>query len=659
MIKLPLIFLIAVSLAAGVFAAESTSTKPPASAAPMDVSAAVARGVEFFRAQATPQPGTNESGWLFHPLPGNFAQVVGWKTNSVHFKIVEITIPGYSYEDPYEVLVPGPSPTDPLVKQIRYRTIRHDPSKDRKESREVHDPKGPIVHEIPYPIWDKDYGDRWPYGGIGNNGLAILALKRCGVKFEDPLLNQTAYNLARLINSFGYPDATHDLAWLTAGFAVMPGDDFKRLTEQCAAKLLDGQLTTGPAAGLWGPVCVNTAMGSALIKTLGKWGEERKALHKELLEEQAKKVKGKQTTRAQRLEDDLAKLDARLTDLQENSSRIAQLGLLLFDIFGHVQHGMDNWGRRVLQYQGERFGIENLPYVIQNQMSTDLQSTSLALFALRSAYENGRLPMKTWRPEGTKVITGPGAPPPAPPSDFPPPREARDVIALAAKALTTARPADGQWPELNIHQRVTDYVWLKSIPQVISNEFPKLPQPVTLASVCQGAAALANIQFMQTGKAGATALENAACRSMIQELTATKYVPTNIAVRLPYDALLQLTAPRTKAGKTLRTDFTTWNQLADWVLLQQNASGEWGGEKGKVLMPSTSLFALRTVLKDIKDADIVKMYDKPHLTPAFFHPGNKYRYSASEAAYFTAAALLYLSDGIPVTLAPEKPVAKP
>ncbi|MCG3149037.1 MAG: hypothetical protein PCFJNLEI_02489 [Verrucomicrobiae bacterium] len=646
--KTTLALLLAVSLSGHLRATETNSTSP------VDVTSAVARGIQFFRDYATPQIGTNENSWLFHPLPGNFAQVIGWKTNDVRYKEITVTIPGYQYADPYEVLVPGASPTDPLVRQTHYRSVTRDPSKDRQETRLTPDPNGPITRPYFTPIFDKDSGERWPYGGLGNNGLAILALRHCGVKHDDPLVSTPAYNLLHIVNSFGIPDNTHDLAWLTAGFAVMPGSEFKELTEQFASKLLDGQITTGPGTGLWGPVCVNTAMGSALIKTLGKWADDKKALRLELNAELAKKTTGKPTTRAQRLEAELEALDTRLTDLQEKSSRITQNGLLLYNIFGHRSLGWDAWGRRTLNHQGERFNIELFPYIIQNQISADLQSTALALYALRIAFENGRLPLKTWRPETPRPVNTPAAPS----SDFPPPREARDVIALAARALTAARPTDGQWPELNFHQPVTDYAWLKSITQVNPTEFPKLPQPVTLVSICNGTAALANIQIIQTGKAVPTPLESATCRPLFQDLQAGKLILTNFLSRLPYDALLQCTAPRTKTGKTVRTDFTDWNAMANWLIQQQTASGEWGRTKGQVFMPSTSLVALRQVLKEINDAEIKQLYDKPHLAPAFFFAGNRFRYNAAEAPYFTAAALLFLAEGLPAAPVADKSAPK-
>ncbi len=639
-------------IASGIFAAEPTPS--PSAAPPLDVRAYVDRGVQFFRAQAA----SNEDGWLFHPMGGS--RVIGWKTNILHFSIIEVTIPGYRYENPYEVLVPSTTPGEPMQRVTRYRTVVRDPTRDYKEKKQAYDPNGPIERNCPTAIYEKDAAFRWRYGGLGNNALAILALRRCGVRADDPLLTQTVSNLLRLINEFGLPDNLHDLAWLTAGFAVLPGEDCKQLTERCAAKLLDTQITTGPAAGLWGPVAVNTPMAAALLKTLNNLGEQKKALQKELTEERAKKVKDKPTAKVARMEEQMERIASQLIEVQDSSARITQLGMLMFDIFGSMSYGMDGWGRRTLTFQADRLAIETLPYLIQNQISADLDSTALALFALRMAFENNRLPAKTWRPEPAKSAATPGAPPPSMLTFFPPPRDTRDVIGLAAKALLTARPANGQWPEVNLHQRVTDYTWLKSIPQlVISNAPFRLPQPVTLVSVCRGAAALANLQMIQTGKNGPTPLEIDTFHPLVDDLTTGKLVLTNTDIRLPYDTLLQMTAIRSKSGKPVRADYTAWNQMADWVTSQQNTNGYWGRTNMWVMLPSTSLRALLQVLPVINDADIIKMYDKPHLTPAMFFKGNLFRYSAPEASYFTAAALLFLADGLPEDWTPSVPTLDP
>ena len=600
---------------------------------PVDVALAVLKGIDFFRAQAA----TNDEAWLFHPIPGQ--RVSGYTNRTERFKEVEYTIPGRKFEE-YEVLVPGTSSGEPLRTEKRYRVVGLDPSKDRKETRLTSDPNGPIVREFQSAIYEKDQGCRWRYGSLGNNGMAILALRRCGIKADDPLVYTPASNLAGILLTYGLPDNLHDLAWLTAGFAVMPGDGFKKLTEECAAKLLDAQITTGPAAGLWGPAAVNTPMVAALLKTFSRLGEAKQALQAELVLAQSKKSK----TKVQQIESDIERIDNRVTALQDDARRVTQLGLRLFDSLGPAYQ----LGRLYLQnHEGQYLGIEGLPYLIHNQIGADLDSTAKAIFALRVAFENGRLPLKTWRPDPPKPAN-PGAPSPV--QEFPPGRATREVLTLAAQAITAARTAAGQWPELNIHQTVSDFTWLKSMSQVKPELIPKLAQPVTLASTVRGAATLANIQMMQTGAAKPTALENPACRALVPDLLAGKPLAnSNDVIRTPYQVLLQTTALRTNRGKSLRTDFTTWNDVAEWVIGKQAESGAWGRVNKMVFMPSTSLVALREALGEMQSQDLEKNYDKPHLCTGFLAPGwqIKYTYTEPEQSYFTAAALLFLADGLP------------
>ena len=611
----------------------SAQTNPPALTPPHDVTAAVINGINFFRQQAA----TNDEGWLCHPIPGQ--RVSGYQTRTYHYKQVAVTYPGYKSE-PYEVLVPGATPGDPMHHETRYRPTTRDPSQDHVLTQEVYDVNGPIIREVQVPIYEKDAGCRWRYGGLGNNGLAILALRRCGIEGTDPLVATPAQRLAEVIQTFGMPDALRDLAGLTAGFAVMPGDHFKQLTEHCAAKLLDAQLISGPGTGLWGPVAINPSMVSAFTKTLMRLGDEKKAVQAEVVLEQRKKPTGKPTAKANRLEADIARIDARVADLQLEANRITQLGFKMFDALGLTVH----YGRISLGYQTQLLNIEALPYVVQNQISADLESTALALFALRVAFENGRLPMKTWRPDPPKSAS-PGTAP-----DFPAPREAREVLALAIKAITAARTKDGLWPEVNLHQSVTNFAWLKSVPQIKPELFPKLRQPVTLASTVNGAAALANIQMLQTGAAGPTALENPVCRPLVQDLLLGKPLAgSNEVQRAPFDVLLQITALHNTRGKSLRRDFALWNEVADWLVGNLNPTGGWGRANKYVFMPGTSLAALRAVLPPIEPKDMGGLYDKPHLSTGFSRRADQYDYCNGEyeGPYFTLAALLFLADGLP------------
>lgn len=69
-------------------------TNPP----PLDVTAAVLRGIEFFRAQAL----SNDEAWLCFPVPGQ--KIARYEKRQIHYKQVEITIP-------------GPTPGEPMRQQ--------------------------------------------------------------------------------------------------------------------------------------------------------------------------------------------------------------------------------------------------------------------------------------------------------------------------------------------------------------------------------------------------------------------------------------------------------------------------------------------------------------------------------------------------------------
>ena len=625
-----------------VTASLDAQTNPPAAVAPHDVAAAVIRGIDFFRRQAA----TNEDGWLCLPVPS--LRAARYETRTLHFKQITVVYPGYKSE-PYETLEPGSTPGDPLRRVTRYRPTVRDPSQDRTVTQEVYDVNGPITRQSQVPIYEKDSIWNWRHGGLGNNGLAILALRRCGVAGDDPLVATPASTLVSIINMFGLPDGTRDLAGLTAGLAVMPGDESKQLTERCASKLLDAQILTGPAAGLWGPVAISTPMVAAYLKTMLRLGDEKKALQADLTAEQRKKpAGGKPSAKANRIEEDIAKIDARIAALQRDANWISQLGFKLYDGLGLTVH----YGRITLEFQGRTLTMEALPYVVQNQISADLESTALAVFALRVAFENGRLPMKTWRPDPPKSI-GPGAPP-APP-DFPAARDARDVLALAAKAINTARQADGRWPEVNIHQPVGDFAWLKSIPQIKPEAFPKLRQPVTLASTVNGAAALANIQMMQTGAVAPTALESPVCQPLIQDLLVDKPLGgSNEVVRAPFDVAFQSTVIRNKRGQTLRQNYTTWNEIADFITARQAATGSWGRINRYASMAGTSLLALHAIFPPVEPKDMPGLYDKPHLSTSFTRRPDQLDYclGEEEPAYFTLAALLFFADGLPADWSP-------
>lgn len=609
-------FVVSGILAAAVVRAETESAVATSAVPPMDVTGAVSRGVEFFRAEAA----RDDAGWLFWPLEGK--RVIGWKTNQVAFKEITVTVPDYEYET-YEVLVPGGSPGEPMRRETRRRIkgIRG----ERQEKRVVPAKDGTIYRQMVLPIYEKTAGARWRFGGLGNNGLALVALRRCGVPADDPLVAQPAENLAQLIETFGWPDITHDVAWLTAAFALLPGDGYAALAERGASKLLDAQIVTGPATGLWGPVAVNSEMLAAYLKQVLALSQEQQTL-------QARR-KAASGAKAKSLEEQLTALEARQEQWQTQMQRVSQLGGRLFESLG-----ARGKSRVVLEHMAERLDIEGLPYLMYNQTTPIWSPPRWRCLpcASRTNRDDYRPPVGDRTRPGSIATT------------FPPPRVARDVVQRAARAVTAARTGDGQWSEWNLQQPVTDFAWLQSIPPARADTFTALPSPVTLASTAAGAGALASSEWLLTGRVGRGALEHETVRAGLRAFWGLRAAEQHKEARVFYEALPHLAMPRHRRGQALRTDFTEWNPVADWLARQQSASGAWGRDKQNHLVPSTSVRARLDVLPDITTRNIYEFHERPHLAPGYFEKQTRLaRYGAPERSLFTAWALLFLADGLP------------
>jgi hypothetical protein len=122
-----------------------------------------------------------------------------------------------------------------------------------------------------------------------------------------------------------------------------------------------------------------------------------------------------------------------------------------------------------------------------NQKTTDIEHTWLALYALRIAREHDQLPA-----EITHTLPGPRGTM----------REVTvSVVNLlhdACRALVARQDPSGVFPEINLHQPVTDFDEIEGIAGVpIDPEsFPELEQPLSLIATAQGLAALDQIRLL-------------------------------------------------------------------------------------------------------------------------------------------------------------------
>ena len=430
---------------------------------------------------------TNGWTWLLQPYKVPHGSVhVRSVTNYYSYKTVEHKT--YKHEkrtvwyEEYEtkVLKPSSSPGDPPKVVTMKKRRRINSPADAKNPRYVkkgtvsvrvgeatgtktvkelvRDPNGSIrkVHRI-NTSGEADY---WPTGFLGQNAMALLALLKCGIPEDDPEVQKLANTLNGAVLGYHAPDTTVDLAWLAAAFANLKGHQWEQARALLVSKVIDGQIKDGKCRGLWGPVCINTEM-------LGRALAYQNTISQRMIAAGGgRKKKGEANEKV--MED--------LEYIAEICKRISQQGLRFSDIKKPYVLGVNDW-------VGENdVIIEGLSVNIYKTTLADMESTGLALYALREAAANNCLPEKTWRPQTKKGSA----------FRWPPPELTSAVLARAASAASKLADSAANWPECNMHQVCNDFVRIP-IPPLDAVPLGLLPNPVNTISSMRAYAALLDV----------------------------------------------------------------------------------------------------------------------------------------------------------------------
>ncbi len=381
--------------------------------------------------------------------------------------------------------------------------------------------------------------DRWGSGFLGDNGCVLATLRLCGVAERDPVVRALADRLNKLIERDGPPDTTWDVAWLALAFCRLSESAYTPAREMLLSRLLDGQITDGPARGLWGPVCVNTRLLAAM-----------QARERKLREDLA--GAGADATRK-------SDLEAKLADLLRFYPRVSQLGRL------------DRKMTRgdTVAPPGERPVMrDGAPYYFQNQTLADLESSELALTALREAARQKLLPGKTPRPMVSAM------------SELLAPEKAETVFERAAAALAKTQAADGGWTELNVQQPCQDFQELGVTALDPALMLP-LESPRHALSIARGLAALqAVVESSASGSGVVSADELAKGRTALLAAVAPlvtgfkTYQGTGAAS--PWDLLSVAVDCHRVPGSCEEDRRDVWEWLARKTVRAQNANGSWG-----------------------------------------------------------------------------------
>ncbi|MCC5828050.1 MAG: hypothetical protein JJU36_01255 [Phycisphaeraceae bacterium] len=374
----------------------------------------------------------------------------------------EITVNVPRYEREYaERLVPQ---RDEYGSITGYRTVRVEIARRQvgisQQTRRVRDPEGDIVRRITRPIWDPEGIIMYPRGFFGLNGMALYVLSKAGLQDED-YTRHHARELAALLNDYGLPDHTWDLAWLVAGYSRFGDSTHDELITRMVGKLVDGQIRDrGPALGMWGPVSIHYPLFTLLLDMDYRVIGQLRQLESQL----------------ERLPEDAHRERARLRDEQRQVERLKrEIDVAMADVATHAVR-LER-ATRAMQIEERRF--TGLSYYIFNRALADVEATSIAAFALEEAQINGKLPRQTRR---TPVNRRPTAAP-----------ESVDrAIANGVAALIRTQLRNGGWDEHNLLTLNQTFQQARSeLFRPLQGPLPRLLNDETLESTLKGAAAIA------------------------------------------------------------------------------------------------------------------------------------------------------------------------
>jgi len=310
-------------------------------------------------------------------------KIVGHKEVEYRYTRQIRTVPIWkNITKPVETLAPvRQSATIVIKKVVRRKVVKRIKVGERKVERLVRDPDGDIVRTVRRPVYGPgpDAPDIEPIGWTGNNAMALYALLEAGVTpAEHYAVERLADTLHNHLRGYGISDYTWDIAWAAAAFARYPGRDYDTLLNQLLGRLLAGQSPSMKARGLWGPVCVNLDHLTRVLEEVAKveaYAKEVAAL--------AKRVKDKADPRR-------VKAAENLRDAREAMAylfrRVTRNGLTFAKATkpSLIQNPND--------FSDPGLMVAGWPYNLYHETLADLQSTALAVFALRVAHDHGKLP---------------------------------------------------------------------------------------------------------------------------------------------------------------------------------------------------------------------------------------------------------------------------
>lgn len=435
----------------------------------------------------------------FFVPPKRTRQVVGREEYVRRYRRETYEKPVYEYEyETYTTMVKDTSgesvsATAKLKKVTKRRRVGRKQVGTKEATRLVPDPDGPIKRKRTRRIRGPGGPDVLRPAWYGQNAMAVYLMLRAGVDPHDNEFRASITDLANYTEGFGLPDRTWELAWLTAAFVNLPKDDgtYKRISKALVNKLLVGQIDEGAGEGMWGPVCIDPELVAALIKA----EQELRGEHIEEWQERIER-RGDRERYREKLEEGKELVDAFIKKVSEYSPRALDFGRI------KRRHNRSGW------QMDNRAKLYGLPLYIYGEITADMESTALALFAIREAQENNYLPehpvvQKGLREEPVMQV-----------------KSTERIILEAVEAIAERQKRNGIFDQGIVWQAVKAFedIGLPQLP-VKEPEGIEKESEVTLLSTAQGYIAFADAVALLNGADGKYRQQLQTSARVVKEMT--------------------------------------------------------------------------------------------------------------------------------------------
>jgi hypothetical protein len=413
----------------------------------------------------------DESGLYLPPI--RVRKVVNSKEVDVRYTEKEVEVPVY---EKYKTMASVGTdshyggPGKPTLREVTLLRIKG----YEKQKKLIPDRNGAIVKKEKVPVFGPGGPDYLFAGFWAQNALAIYASLQAGVPVADEQFARACKALFDYTEVYSLPDRTWDLAWLAVAAVNLPqsNPDHQKLTQRLVNKLLLGQVAEGPAAGLWGPICVNTTLFAKMV-------EEEWSLSKKELEPLEEALKKKPDDR--RLPQKINEARAAISRYQLQYADVTMAGLKFDRATGAVTIQPNQAVLSRITGDFQEAVAAGWPYNLLKERTADLQSTALVLFALKEAARNRCIAATTAVPKNLKnqpIIA---------------PENSGIIVRRTLAALMKLETSNKALSECNFWLPVDDFDSLQlGNPPGDDKQFVEVQSPVTPMSTAQTYAALEN-----------------------------------------------------------------------------------------------------------------------------------------------------------------------